>query len=51
MWTFGLKEFLNDDYILHAESIVYSKKRIQIGVIILVGLVLTLVFFLIKFKQ
>ena len=34
MWTFGLKEFLNDDYILHAESIVYSKKRIQIGVIL-----------------
>ena len=51
MWTFGLKEFLNDDYILHAESIIYSKKRIQTGIIILLGLVLILAFFLIKFKQ
>ena len=51
MWTFGLKEFLNDDYILQAESIVYSKKRIQAGIIILLGLVLILAFFLIKFKQ
>ena len=51
MWTFGLKEFLNDDYILQAESIIYSKKRIQAGIIILSGLVLILAFFLIKFKQ
>ncbi|GIS73546.1 MAG: hypothetical protein CM1200mP10_31230 [Candidatus Neomarinimicrobiota bacterium] len=27
LWTFGLKDFLNDDYILEAQSIVYSKKR------------------------
>ena len=46
-----LKEYLNDDYILHAESIIYSKKRIQTGIIILLGLVLILAFFLIKFKQ
>ena len=51
MWTFGLKEFLNDDYILHAESIIYSKKRIQIGIIILLGLVLIIAFFFIKFKR
>lgn len=51
MWTFGLKEFLNDDYILHAESIIYSKKRIQTGIIILLGLVSIIAFFLIKFKQ
>ena len=51
MWTFGLKEFLNDDYILHAESIVYSKKRIQAAIIILLGLVLIIAFLLIKFKQ
>ena len=51
LWTFGLKDFLNDDYILEAESIVYSKKRIQFAIIVVTLLVLIIAVILIKFKR
>jgi len=51
MWTFGLKDFLNDDYILEAQSIVYSKKRIQFVIIVVTLLVLIIAVILIKFKR
>ena len=51
LWTFGLKDFLNDDYILEAQSIVYSKKRIQFIIIAVTVLVLIIAVILIKFKR
>ena len=51
LWTFGLKDFLNDDYILEAQSIVYSKKRIQFLIIAVTLLVLIIAIILIKFKR
>jgi hypothetical protein len=51
LWTFGLKDFLNDDYILEAESIVYSKKRIQFAIIVVTLLILIIAVILIKFKR
>jgi len=51
LWTFGLKDFLNDDYILEAQSIVYSKKRIQFVIIVVTLLVLIIAVILIKFKR
>ena len=51
MWTFGLKDFLNDDYILEAQSIVYSKQRIQFVIIVVTLLVLIIAVILIKFKR
>ena len=51
LWTFGLKDFLNDDYILEAQSILYSKKRIQILIIAGMLLVLIIAVILIKFKR
>ena len=51
LWTFGLKDFLNDDYILEAQSIVYSKKRIQFLIIAGMLLVLIIAVILIKFKR
>ena len=51
LWTFGLKDFLNDDYILEAQSIVYSKKRIQFLIIAVTLLVLIIAVILIKFKR
>jgi hypothetical protein len=51
LWTFGLKDFLNDDYILEAQSIVYSKKRIQFVIIAVTLLVLIIAVILIKFKR
>ena len=51
LWTFGLKDFLNDDYILEAQSILYSKKRIQFLIIVGMLLVLIIAVILIKFKR
>jgi len=51
MWTFGLKDFMNDDYILEAQSIVYSKKRIQLLIITVTLLVLIIAIILIKFRR
>ena len=51
LWTFGLKDFLNDDYILEAESIVYSKKRIQFVILAVMVLGLIIAVILIKFKR
>ena len=45
LWTFGLKEFLNDDHIIEASTVVYSTQRIQIAVIIVAVLFLVLLYF------
>jgi hypothetical protein len=44
LWIFNYEDFLNDDYIIEAASIIYHPKRIQIAIVIgalaaLVGLI------------
>ena len=44
LWTFNYEDFLNDDYVIEAASIVYHPKKIQIAIVIgalaaLVGLI------------
>jgi hypothetical protein len=46
-WTFGLEDFLNDDYKIRAASIVYSPRQIQaviLGITVLVLLILWITF-------
>ncbi len=43
-WSFGLSEYMNDDYVIEAASIVYSSKRIQTTILIAAGLLLIMLY-------
>ncbi len=47
-WSFGLSEYINDDYIIEAASIVYSRQRIQIAILIAAGFLLIILFLFYK---
>jgi hypothetical protein len=44
MWSFGLQQYINDDYVIEAASIVYSPQRIQIAILIFAVLVLAILY-------
>ena len=44
MWSFGLQQYINDDYVIEAASIVYSPQRIQIAILISAVLVLVILY-------
>lgn len=44
MWSFGLQQYINDDYVIEAASIVYSPQRIQIAILISAVLVLAILY-------
>ena len=50
-WTFTLENFINDDYVITASSIVYSSKRIQKTVLLVVGGLLLILLFIRKWRQ
>lgn len=39
-WSFGLEDYLNDDLLLEAESVVYSRKRLQLAILIGAGVLI-----------
>lgn len=43
-WSFGLQQYLNDDYVISAASVVYSVQRIQTAVLIAAGLFLIILY-------
>lgn len=43
-WSFGLNEYINDDYVIAAASIVYSRKRIQTAILFASGILLITLF-------
>ena len=43
-WSFGLQQYLNDDYVVSAASVVYSAQRIQAAVLIAAGLFLVILY-------
>lgn len=43
-WSFGLNEYMNDDYIIEAASIVYSSQHIQTTILFAAGLLLIVLF-------
>lgn len=44
MWSFGLQQYINDDYVIEAASIVYPPQRIQIAILISAVLVLVILY-------
>jgi len=44
-WAFGINEYLNDDYIIEAASIVYSSQHIQLTILIAAGFLLIMMYF------
>ncbi len=47
-WSFGINEYINDDYVIEAASIVYSSQRIQIAILFTAGLLLIMLFLFYK---
>ncbi|MFQ6678807.1 MAG: hypothetical protein ACE5D0_10920 [Fidelibacterota bacterium] len=47
-WSFGLNDYINDDYVIIAASIVYSNKRIQTAILFVSGIFLITLFLLYK---
>ena len=43
-WTFGLQQYVNDDYVITAASVVYSSQRIQVAVLCTAVLFLIILF-------
>lgn len=43
-WSFGLQQYLNDDHVISAASVVYSVQRIQTAVLIAAGLFLIILY-------
>ena len=39
-WSFGLEDYLNDDLLLEAESVVYSRKHLQLAILIGAGMLI-----------
>jgi len=50
-WSFGLQQYINDDYVIEAASIVYSPQRIQIAILISAVLVLVILYLAYKRRQ
>ena len=47
-WTFGLQQYVNDDYVIAAASVVYSSQRIQVAVLCTAGLFLIILYLVYK---
>ncbi|HJL74875.1 MAG TPA: hypothetical protein QGF08_07005 [Candidatus Marinimicrobia bacterium] len=50
-WSFGLQQYLNDDHVVSAASVVYSARRIQVAVLITAGLFLVILYLAYKRGQ
>jgi len=50
-WSFGLQDYINDDYVIEAASVVYSPQRIQAAVLITAGLFLIILFLAYKRRK
>ncbi len=50
-WSFGLQQYINDDVVIEAASVVYSPQRIQITVLIIAGLFLIILYLAYKRRQ
>ena len=50
-WSFGLQQYINDDYVIEAASVVYSPQRIQTAVLITAGLFLIILFLAYKRRK
>jgi hypothetical protein len=50
-WTFGLQQYVNDDYVIAAASVVYSSQRIQVAVLCTAGLFLIILYLVYKRRR
>lgn len=50
-WSFGLQDYINDDHVIEAASVVYSPQRIQIAVLITAGLFLIILYLVYKRRK
>jgi hypothetical protein len=50
MWSFDLKDFANDSYVIEAASIIYYPKKIQKAILVGTILILFVLFLIAKRK-
>ncbi len=50
-WTFGLQQYMDDDFIITAASVVYVTRRIQVAALIIAGILLITIFVYYRRKQ
>ena len=43
-WVFNADDFLNDDYIIEAASVIYYPKRVQLTIVVITGILLLILF-------